>query len=56
MKDGNGGGSVEKGLSEHHKINSNPGANGMDTMGGDQKPKPNPGTNVSSKGKDFEIK
>lgn len=50
-----GGGSVQNGLSEKSTINTTPSANGMDTVGKDQKPQATPKDSASSKGKSFKI-
>jgi hypothetical protein len=52
---GKGGGSLQEGLSEQHGINTSNKANGMDTVGKDQKPQAVPREKVSEKGKNFSI-
>lgn len=53
--EGKGGGSVQNGLSEKGSINTSNKANGMDTVGKDQKPQATPKEKSSSKGKSFTI-
>lgn len=50
-----GGGSVQNGLSEKGSINTDNKANGMDTIGKDQKPQATPEQSVTSKGKKMKI-
>ena len=49
------GAGVKSGLSEQTGINVNPSANGMDTVGVDQKPQATPKESVSKNGNSFDI-
>lgn len=49
------GGSLEMGLSEQMPCDVSPKANGMDTVGKDQKPQARPETSVTEKEKKFKI-